>query len=105
MAVVQLCLYFLANVNLVLPTDAERLSQSCAAHFELIVFFIARESRLDVTAQVGAVFNPHAVLVVYLHDNAVVRADVDVNKEILFAFKPFLNGLLHCTFTDHVFKC
>ena len=60
------------------------------------------QSRFDVTAQVGTVFNPHTVLMVNLHHDAVVRTDVDVNKKILFAFKPFLYGFLHCTFANHV---
>ena len=73
------------NVNLILSAHAERLSQAGTAHLELVVLVVAVEARLDVAAQVGTVLYPHTVLMVYLHHDAVVGADADVNQEILFA--------------------
>jgi hypothetical protein len=104
-SVAQLCFDFLSDVYFVLSANAEGLSESGTAYFEFVVFFVSAEARFYVAAQVGTVFYPDAVGVVYFYDDAVIGCDVDVNQEILFAFEPLFYGLLYCAFADHVLKC
>jgi hypothetical protein len=68
----------------VLLINLERLSQTGRTHFKLIVIALAIESALDVSAQVGAVLNPHTLGVVNLNCYLAILADDNVYQKILF---------------------
>ena len=69
----------------------ERLSEARRPHFQFEVFLVAVEMVFDKLAQLHAVFYPHAVGVVNLHNNLVVLADLNVNEEIVFSLEPCLH--------------
>ena len=87
---------------LVLALHTEGLPQSGAAYFQFIVLFLPADFRLDKAAQVRTILNPHALGMVYLHGDSVVRTDFHVHEEVVLTLQPFFHGLLNCCFVNHV---
>ena len=91
----------LALVNFVLAQHLEGLSYAGAAHFELKVLLLAVEMALDVAAEFYAVFNLHALFVVYLYHDAVVGTDGEVGQEVVLTLQPLFHQTFYKTFVNH----
>ena len=91
-------------MDFVLLMHLEGLPDARASHFQFKIFFVAVETVLDEAAQCHAVFNPHTVLMVDFHHDAVVGANGEVGQEVVFPFEPrvyqfFYNVLInHCCY-------
>ena len=72
------------------------------ANFKFIVVGLAIESALNVTAQVGAVLNPHALGVVNLNCYLVILADDNVYQKILLVGQPFIGEVDYLLSVNHI---
>ena len=91
-------LYGVANVDFVLAANLERLPNASRAYLQLKVFFVTIKSFFDVAAESHAVFNPHSVLVVNFHNDAVVGTNAQVSQKIVLSFEPLFYETLDGAF-------
>ena len=81
----------LANEVHILLRNLKGLPESGRAYLKLIILLVTVETVLSIAAQLYAVLYPHAIGMVYLNNNSVIRADFNIYKEILLALQPLLN--------------
>lgn len=55
------------------------------------IFSIAVKAIFNKAAQGHAVFNPHTILVVNFHYDAVIRRNGQIGQKIILVFQPFVN--------------
>ena len=81
----------LANEVHILLRNLKGLSKSCRAYLKLIILLITVETVLYIAAQLYAVLYPHTIGMVYLNNNSVIRADFNIDKEILLVLQLLLD--------------
>ena len=91
-----------SHVVFILLTNLKRLSQAGRAYLKLIVFLVTADVVFDKLAQFSTVFYPHAVSVIDFYRNLVIRADRQVNKELLGVLQPLFNQILNDVFVNHI---
>ena len=71
---------FAADVFVILACDFEGSVEAGGGDFEFVVLGVAVEVGFDVLAECDAVVDADGLVVVYLYDDGVVGADVDVDE-------------------------
>ena len=84
-------LYILADEIHILLRNLKGLSESCRSYLKLIILLVTVKTVLNISAKLYAVLYPHAVGMVNLYNNSVIRADFYIYKEILLVLQPLLN--------------
>ena len=86
----------------ILLGNLERLAETRRTHFQFKVLFVAVEMFLNETAQCHAVINPHAIDMVYLHHDPIIRTDLYIDKEIVLVLQPFFYKIFNNVLVYHI---
>ena len=96
-------LHLFAYIIDVLLRHLEGLPDTGRAHLQLIVAQRIAQFFLHIAAQRGTVFYPHAIGMVYLHDDAVVAAENKIHQKIVVALQPLFYSCSNYALVNHIF--
>ncbi len=86
---------------LILLSHFKRLTDTCAAHFQLIIFLLTAQAAFDKTAQRDAIINPYTIRMVYFYYDTGIRAYGNIHQKVILALKPLFYQLCYNGFFYH----